>query len=306
MIDLLTSPEAWAALLTLTASFLLGTAAEAKQPPLKFVSHSARGMTWISAYRGYYEWPQGTLQIVNARAGTTRAVLLPAGCESTDVNGPLVLLGCDEPRVYQLWNSFTREATAIDLSRCGSHQREIGMGRIGRYWIAGSYDTGYFDEEMDGTGHEVFYAVYVNRATGECRIYDEAGLNKDVDQPDLPGPYYGVPDTCTRGKNFIVDLRPSGGSYVKLCKEGARWRLLSRYGVDVSPGPNLVAWLTKNRLYAYLPASRRRLSWRVPGASYARQPYATVIGDRAYAYTYGDEPGHVAIYAADLSRLVGR
>jgi hypothetical protein len=213
------------------------------------------------------------------------------------VRGPVVLLGCGEPASFELWNSFTHETTALDLSRCESHNHAIGLGVIGRYWIAGSYDTGYYDWTEEGAGHEVYDVVYLNRASGECRVYPD-GYNRNIDRADLPRPRYGVPDRCTRGKKFILDFRPRG-LYTKLCTKHAPWR---RSGCgDGAIGRNLIACFERARLRVYLPVSGRRLSWRAHGSG-----FPTVLGDHVYVAVYDDGSPGASIYTVDLARLVGR
>lgn len=290
----------------LFAFLLLPAVAAAKQPPLTFLTYSESGIRGLGPYRGYYESPKGTLQIVDAQAGTTRAVVLPNGCENRGINGPDVLLGCGEG--YRIWNSWTGETTPVDLSSCGSYARSIQLGQLGRYWIAGGYDTGYENIDQGREfGYEVYWAVYINRRTGKCRVSDEHDFNRNVDRADLPAPRYGEPDRCARGKKFILRSSASRGTDIKRCTPRARWRFVtSNYG-SVFRGPNLVAWMEGARLHAYVVDSRRRLSWRVPGAA-GRDSYTfpTVLGDRVYANVARNDPKGLPIYTVDLSGVVRR
>jgi hypothetical protein len=289
------------ALLALIAFCLLPATAVAKQPPLTFLTHSELGIAQLGTYKGFYETPRGTLHIVNVRAGTTRDVVLPQGCENRGIGGPEILLACADAPIHRIWNSWTGNTVAIDASRCSAPERvSLGWG-IGRYWIAGSYQTDeptFDDQGVRQWGQDVKLAVYINRRTGRCRVLTEHDFGGDLDRPQVPRRHYGEPDRCTRGKRFIIEYRPSRGMYVKLCAPHAHWRF-SGCG-DVNAGPNLVACVEGRRLLAYIPALGRRLWWRAPPGD----SFPTVLGDRIYLDVIG-QPDGVSIYTVDLSRVVG-
>jgi hypothetical protein len=283
------------ALACLSALCLLLPATASAKPPLTFVSYSLHGIAALDADKGFYESPKGTIQIVNARAGTTRAVVLLAGCEERGISGPDILLACSDEPTVRVWNSWTGDAAPVDLSACDGQPPGIEVTGLGRYWIAGRQRTGYFDDYG-----EIDYAVYVNRRTSECRVLGQREFFRDLDRPDLPKRRYGRPDRCTRGKAFVERWRRNG-LYVKRCARGARWRFVTRNDGAV-PGRRLVAWLASGRLHVYLVAGGRRLSWSAPPESDG----PTVLGDRVFVDVLDDDPNGIPVYAVDLSPLVGR
>ena len=283
----------WLALLTLSALGLLLPAAASAKPPLAFLSDSEHGISQAGPYKGVYESPKGTLQIRNARTNTTRSAVMPNGCESRGVSLPAVLLVCYSD--YRIWNSLSGEEKVVDISGCGSYARNTSLGGLGRRWIGGQYHTGSFDEY----GSEYVRAVYISRATGECRVMGPDDLYRDLDSADLPERHYGSPEKCTKGTRYISRY-VRDRLLVKRCVAQAKWRVACRATCgSVNGGRNLLAWAVDDRLHVCLVASGRTLSWRLEGAG-----YPIVLTDEVYvAATVGHNR---PIYTVDLTRLVRR
>jgi hypothetical protein len=295
------------ALMALTALCLLtppaADAATAKRPPLAFFTNSEHGISELPPYRdpfkGYYESPRGSLNIVDARTTTRRVIVIPDRCEGHGIALPVLLLLCEDSPTARVWDSWTGEVTPVDVAACGGYARSISLGGIGRHWIAGQYHTGTFDHEY---GNEFVRPVYINRQTGECKVFvDDSDLNRDLDRESLPKRRY-VPGKCGDGRKYVV-RRTARRVHVKRCAHGARWRLVCRRSCDPLGGRNLLAWVDGTRLRVYVVAPGRRLSWGIPGDPGPYEAYPTVLRDRVYVNVLIDYPP-VATYAADLSGLV--
>lgn len=275
---------------------LLPAAAEAKKPPLTFLSNSEAGISQVGPDKGVYESPKGTLQILNLRTHATRAATMPSGCVNRGISLPSVLLLCYSD--YRIWDSLSGEAKVVDFSGCGSYASNTSLAGLGRRWIGGEYHTGDFDHD---TGSEFVQAVYISRDTGECKVLGPDDFDRDLDSATLPPRRYGVPEKCTKGKRYIL-RSGKGGLSVKRCTPRAHWRVACRSDCgELSPGRSLLAWTTRDmRLHVYLIGSRQRFSWRL-----RRRGYATVLGDWVFA-DVSRVRGGLAIYALDLSRLVRR